>query len=268
MKKLSLREIQLEELEILDKSVEIFKKNRIKYYLWSGTLIGAVRHKGFIPWDDDIDLFMPRPDFEKVLDLVRKNPDLFGKNLICTYSELDNSLYPYIKICNKNITIKNDFGADNNLWIDIFPIDGLPKSNITLWYNYLRIIYLRKILCNLLMKEEFIKNHDSKIVAIIRHFIKLCYKGKEKKIVTKIVKISKKYDYDAAKRVGGQAWNDVHRQILTKDQLKVRKFNFEGKKYDGIAAYDYLLTGLYGDYMKLPPKEKQVNHEMEVYKIK
>ena len=99
-KYLSLREIQKEEEKLLKITVDFFEKNNLNYILEGGTLLGAVRHKGFIPWDDDIDLSMPRPDFDKFIELSKNS------NLDVTYSELGNSPFAFAKVINKNIHLE------------------------------------------------------------------------------------------------------------------------------------------------------------------
>jgi len=75
MKQLSLRETQLEEQKILDATVSLLNKHHLTYFLYGGTLLGAIRHRGFIPWDDDIDIAMPRPDYDKLLSIIKKHQD-------------------------------------------------------------------------------------------------------------------------------------------------------------------------------------------------
>lgn len=266
MKQLSLREIQLEELAILKKAVKIFEKYNIRYYLWGGTLLGAIRHKGFIPWDDDIDIFMPRPDYDKLIDLIKQNPSVFGKNIIGKGFELDNSYYPILKLCNKEIKVENDLGIDEFLWIDIFPIDGLPDSDKEVKRNYKKSLFLRNLFMTSLMSNSFIKSHDGKIKSICRKVVKKIYNGKEKKLVSKIIKLSKKYDYNTSNRIGVTVWSNITKEIVTKEMLKVKKVIFEGKEYNGFIGQEQFLTGSYGDYMKLPPEEKRYNHEMIAYK--
>ena len=88
---LELREIQIEETKLLLKVVSFLNKNNLDYYLFSGTLLGAVRHKGFIPWDDDIDIAMTRPHFEKLVAIMKNNKLLIDQHTKCLYSELGNS---------------------------------------------------------------------------------------------------------------------------------------------------------------------------------
>lgn len=129
MRQLTLREIQLEELKLLSYFDEFCNINRLKYSLVYGTLIGAARHKGFIPWDDDIDVAMPRPDYEKLLSL-RSSFNSGAIELIA--DKLNHSLdATYAAVINRDIPCKNTYSMTKRsqyLWIDVFPVDGFTED--------------------------------------------------------------------------------------------------------------------------------------------
>ena len=101
-----MREVQLFDLQILKDVVRVCDNNNIKYMISSGTLLGAVRHGGFIPWDDDIDIGMLRPEYNKLLNLLRKNSNCLNEELFGVGIELENGQWPFLKIYNKNILVK------------------------------------------------------------------------------------------------------------------------------------------------------------------
>ncbi len=153
--RLTLDEIKSIELDILVEFDAFCKKNNLKYFLSSGTLLGAVRHNGFIPWDDDIDVCMPRKDYEKFYELTRYNP--VKKNLITsTYRKcLNKNCIAFIKLINIDTRVSPGpkvIGGIDGLWIDIVPVDYCKKDDAVFLkkyknafkkYNFLRtrIIY-------------------------------------------------------------------------------------------------------------------------------
>ena len=147
MQQLSLREVQLEELNLLKDFDKFCKKYNLKYSLCYGTLIGAARHKGFIPWDDDIDVCMPRPDYERLLTL-KEHYDHDGLELIA--NPINHSLdATYAAIINKNIPCENTYSntlRSKYLWIDIFPVDGFSEDMSIMKEIYDKSIFYQKIL--------------------------------------------------------------------------------------------------------------------------
>ena len=130
MEELSLREIQLAELEVLLRFDEICKNNNYKYFLSCGTLLGAIRHKGFIPWDDDVDVMMPREDFQKFCAWIIANPQ---KDLeFCSRANTPNYVYGIPRLSDKRYRyISNKTNMKNieiGAFIDIYPIDSFGSS--------------------------------------------------------------------------------------------------------------------------------------------
>ena len=124
MNYLSPEEIKSSQLKILDYFVKVCEGNNLRYYLCGGTLLGAIRHKGFIPWDDDIDVFMPRPDYNALLKLELQPP------FQLRYFAKKNSLQPFIKIVdNSTMAKEKNSSLPTAIWIDVFPIDGLFANN-------------------------------------------------------------------------------------------------------------------------------------------
>ena len=159
------------------------------------------------------------------------------------------------------------------LWIDIFTIDGLfenEKDNIKL---YKKVIKKRKMLCLYLAVDENIKKNDKnykkrKVKKQIKDIIKfLLGKNKKIKLSKQLDELSKTYDFDKSKYVGGVVWGYGPQEKLQKNELKDTLVDFEGLKVNTFECYDKYLKNLYGDYMKLPPVEKRVAHNLNVYKI-
>lgn len=137
-------EIKTELLNSLREIDMFLKKNNIQYSIMSGTMLGCIRHGGFIPWDDDIDIGMLRPEYNKLLNLLRKNSNCLNEELFGVGIELENGQWPFLKIYNKNILVKENMEEKPvNLWIDVFPFDGMPCRQSNLYQRY--IMLLRKI---------------------------------------------------------------------------------------------------------------------------
>ena len=274
MRKLSQQEIKRHEIDILLELQRVCKENNIKFYLAYGTLLGAIRHGGFIPWDDDVDVIMSRPDYNKLVELNRREK-IFDVpySMICGE---DNTLYlPYMKIIDTSTKVIEDYlnnDADRSLWVDVFPMDGISGDaeeieNILkkgryyrrlLFWNYVRLDY----------KGTSLPRRIAKVFAVA--YAKCVGARRCKK---KILELAAKTPYESADFVLDVVADEhrlmnVHGKAIPKTEYeKSTKVNFEGYSFDTIENYDAYLRFYYGDYMKLPPAEKQVGHEMNVFAL-
>lgn len=266
MKKLNLQEIKIIELNILQYFNQFCKKNNLKYYLAGGTLLGAIRHKGFIPWDDDIDVCMNRLDFERLLnEFSHKNEN---ENLQICATCFQNSDVPYCKIVAKNTVVVSKFitnQTNNKLWIDIFPVDGLPEDEQTVIKIYQRCKFYRKLLllCDANLGEG--KTNFRKWAKYILKPLANLY-GKQR-LISKLDYIGKSFSYDSSKFVGIVTWGlyGAGERMLKSEFEKAVEVEFEGCRFPAFSCWDSYLHGLYGDYMQLPPLEKRQTHDMEAY---
>ena len=266
-KYLNLREIQIAETEILKSVIKFLNDNKINYFICAGTFLGAVRHKGFIPWDDDVDIAITRPQYNKLINILKQNKLKITDNLFASGFELGNSQIPFIKILNKNIKVDQTIQWEEYLWIDIFPLDAFPKNNKIYYKNlmfYRRLLDLIRVDSNnfgLMTNNPF-----KKIIKLIFLFILRIWKYDN--FINFYIKQCSKYDFDKYDYVRDNVWGDTS-SLIHKSQLKNCKYEFEGLKVNSFEDYDNLLSDLYGkDYMKLPPKEKRQNHKFKAWRVK
>ena len=259
MKELSLEEIKKVQLNILKQVAEFCCERGINYSLYGGTLLGAIRHKGYIPWDDDIDISMPRPDYNKFLNDFHLIKD---KNLKVHARELNKEyIYPFCKVSDERTLLKeySDINYVLGINIDIFPIDGLPA-------NYKEC---RKLMLKSSISRNFLELKQTKITKnriwyknSILFFSKILLYGIPSKIfLNTIERQTRKYKFQNSSFVGNIVWGYGIKERCNKsvysDYVLV---DFENNKLKAMKGYDEYLTNVFGNYMQLPPIEKQVIH--------
>ncbi|MGI6439049.1 MAG: LicD family protein [Sphaerochaetaceae bacterium] len=285
MKKLTQGEIKEQLLNILIHFDEFCNKHNITYYLGGGTLLGAVRHKGFIPWDDDIDVFLPRKDYERFLEIFPSNSSYADLGLEAhDYKTSDDHLLPFAKLYNKRYRVEEVFDNKyrkkyrNNklsfLFIDLFPLDGVPAKPLLLklyflhlsLYKYLVMATTRNLKCNYsgrFLVTRLLKCIVSTPIILISRFIPL------KKVLKKIDQKSKTYSYEDARIIANTVGRYGITEACNKDIFSSSiQMGFEGHLFPVPLLYDKYLTHIYGDYLVLPEKNKQMTHfEGEVYEV-
>lgn len=266
MNQLTLREIQLSELEILIEFDKICRENDLRYSLAAGTMLGAVRHKGFIPWDDDIDVMMPRPDYEKLREIFSQKANL--DKFALTDDRGEKAEYPFIKMLNKEVIVdKSGFAEVDHVWIDIFPLDGFSSDEkkalkaIKKAQLYKKVILVRKY-----DKLSSYHGRHSKLAFVLGRVYAKLYGVK--RALKNSLKFALKRPYETSEYVGILTWGTygLGERFLKSECENLTEVEFEGHKFYGVADCDSYLRGLYGDYMQLPPEEKRVSHHIKVYK--
>lgn len=269
MKKLTLREIQLTELALVDVFDKVARKYDLKYTLCAGSLIGAVRHKGFIPWDDDIDISMPRPDYEKLIKL-NEEEELWPSNMILASHEAGNLRTPFMKLFDTNTKIVEenyDEEEVDSLWIDIFPVDGLPDDEKAIKKHYRKALNLCRL--NMATVVRFGYGSSGLIIILKELFMKPLAKILGRKRISEMQRRhALKYPYETSKLCGMVTWAyDGPGQALTIDEFEdLIEMPFEDLMLYSTSAWDKYLTGVFGDYMTPPPENERITHDMEAYR--
>lgn len=259
MRKLSFEETKKLELGILKTVTSFCEENGIRYFLAYGTLIGAARHKGFIPWDDDIDLQMPRPDYEKFMSLYNEKNDASPYRALLPLK--DGSRHTFLKVVDTRTAkvekgMHYEDGKAPGIDIDIFPIDGQPEDDREYEKYYKKKNRIFREIYELVGTYSWKRKLLYLFPRIHAHIL-----GKEK-LFAKIEKINAPYPYEEAKMVG--ATNSLYNGIKNRTEKKNYEshvlLEFEGEMFRAPVGYHEILSSFYGDYMILPPPEKQVTH--------
>lgn len=259
-KKITLDELKKIQLDLLKNVASFYEKNKLRYFLAYGTLLGAIRHKGYIPWDDDIDIVMPRPDYLKFIkkyNFLNENKDYNVE----THYENSDFIFPFAKVLNKKTTLIENVSIyfENSVNIDIFPLDGYPDSlkdsnkHVNKTKNQriklaLKMIKLRK-------DRVFYKN------IILLSGKAACYFINYRNLIKNIDAISRKYSYESSNFVGcGVSIYGIKDRFPKEVFADSEKVEFEGEGFNAPVGWHEYLTGIYGDYMKLPPEDERVTH--------
>lgn len=264
MKEMSVADIQQMSLEIL-RDIHCFcVENGIKYTLQGGTLLGAVRHKGFIPWDDDVDIAMPRPDYDRFIHTYKseKGFKVFSRELP---GQKNDVFIAYARVCDLRNTLVDThyypWTCKNvGVWIDLFPLDGdydtVEKSKNRL--NIMIPLYNRALRIRTSRKSFYEVNglHD-KFRLLVK---KVLAPFDSLSVLDKTISMSRLLDYSQSNFYCNLAFlrygiRERHRTAVLDETLEVP---FGTDKFCIMSGYDEALREKYGDYMKLPPVEKQV----------
>lgn len=250
------KSIQLDLLDIIDM---FCRKYDIKYSLGYGSLIGAIRHKGFIPWDDDIDVFMLRTEYEKLLDILRQQTEY--PFLTVLDSSLNEYYYPFAKIIdNRTIAKMEDNTTPHGIWVDVFPLDNLPNASLKCKSLQKRCLLYRAVVIS--MTTDFTGVHSIKKILSKKVLSMYAAVVGKKAFLKKYIKLQKKNNSQNSDYVGN-LFTPYKNECYPRDWFnEYQDVEFEGKTYKAISQYDKYLTLVYGDYMTVPPKNKRKDHHI------
>lgn len=266
---LTLDEIQQEEFAILSAFADFCERHDLYYSLAGGTLLGAIRHEGFIPWDDDIDVSMPRSDYERLLKMGSQFAEETG--FIFSPYGRDKEHVPLLKIVNPKIRVLYGMGKRNgvyNLWMDVIPIDGISGTDTEIEKLYSDVVSLRKMIyipeTRWFLGETLFRKC---VRAVISPFVLLF--GIDKACGRKMQSIATQTEFDAAKNVACITWGLYGpREVMDKQgYMQSVEVPFYGKSFRAMSNWGSYLASLYGEYMQLPPGDQRSTHAMKAWRV-
>ncbi len=268
MRSISLKEMQEIELQLLLEFDKVCKKHSLRYYMDGGTLLGAMCYQGFIPWDDDIDLKMPRPDYERLMDLQEE----FPKNIALDFPKEDHCEYTMGKLIDTRtvLTEKGSQGSkETGVYIDILPMDGYPLDD-SKWEEHLHALErLNTMFHYSLDGFNSLKKSGSIITKLKGYVYSTLYNPW--KLYIKLTETAKQYDYDAAKYVGLLVEGNPDKERFQKDWFEDGfTLEFEGYQIPAPKEYKRHLEIFYGKHITNPEYDHNLpvimpDHKHEVY---
>lgn len=257
----TLRELQIAELDGLNFFDDFCRSHGLTYYLCGGCLIGALRNKGFVPWDDDIDVLMPRPDYEQFLRLYKEekpserfvlldaDKDKTYGNIFAVIADTDHTL---VKEYQK------DMDMPHGIPLDIFPIDGLASGKFARYIQYMwTMVYS-------LFRSGVVPKNQGGVLSIGSKVLLGIFRGKN--VRYKIWRFAEKrmssYSFETSENVAEfcAGFYFMKKVYPRKIYDGVTEVEFEGRKYFAMKNYDDYLKIPFGNYMELPPEEERVAH--------
>jgi len=270
MREMTLKEVQHVCLEILKDVHSFCVENHINYSLSGGSLLGAIRHNGFIPWDDDADIQMSRPDYDRFIRTYTSkcgfklfSPEIEGGEVanarIARVFEMDKTYVDQ----GPEIFVEQPVGV----WIDILPVEGAPSDLVEAKKFLKQFAWGERIICFLLYKnasfKEIRKFHDfhGYVKFVVKKFISLFITIKHR---DKAIQRLKQYDYDSSEYFCASAHYGLREWQSKKNMENYILHRFEDTELYIMTGYDENLRSLYGEYMQIPPEGKRYKHD--VYK--
>ena len=254
---LTFEQIQQRELAMMKYVDEICRREGLTYWMCGGTLLGAVRHQGFIPWDDDVDLMMPRPDYERLLALAPKYSNERFALKHCRFDDqVSNS---WLRVLDLNTQVESShmvkYGLEC-LFLDVFPVDALPANPLLSRLRFARV-RVNDILMKCARRQGF---YPGERLRILKRLIKALTRGHEPNYYArKTDSFCSRKPLEGARFAGVQVichYNNRERMPIAAVQGTVMLPFCDGD-YPAPVGWETYLRNIYGDYMKLPPEEKR-----------
>ncbi len=268
-----VRKLQLVEKELLKVAVDICEKEHLRYYIIGGTLLGAVRHKGYIPWDDDTDVAMPREDYDRFLQAAESYLSDHGGYKLETYEKTAGYFRYFSRVTDRHVKMRfvtSTEGLLENVWVDIFPLDGMPDGKFASKIHALHMLYHRAMyMFSIFSKFEHPKRsgrpwYEKFLIWVGYHFPVEKFLEPYKRLML-MDKAMRKYP-----TVSSNVWINFMSSYKMKEMFprevfgEGRLYEFEGMMLKGPQDAETYLTQVYGDYMSPPPISERGGHCVEI----
>lgn len=265
-----LRQLQLVELDIMALFRRICEKHHLRYFMVGGTMLGAIRHRGFIPWDDDMDVGMPRPDYEKFIQIVPAElPE--GYDFLNYKLQADYNRY-FSRLVDTRVSVYNASNSKTiieHAWLDIFPLDGMPAGKLRQKMHFWHVTAWRFLYRASCFSELANLNRPGrpKYLQLIIRFLSATHLGENldtHKMMRAMEKRLLRYDYDKSDYYVSMVGAYMMREIVDKKLLgSLPEYPFETLMLRGAEDYDGFLRHFYGDYMTPPKDADKDKHNIE-----
>lgn len=270
----SIRQVQKMTLSLLKKFIQICEENQLRYYIAGGALIGAYRHNGFIPWDDDVDVIMPRKDYDSFVAIVMNGiPDGYD---ICNRYTDSNWHFAMSQFIDTESEVEIHLAEKPrhaHIWIDVFPIDGVPNNKFKRFIHIKRVMFYRYMIqiANLKTQVDAHRKRPwyEKAVLKVTRIIPIGVFINTAKTLDKMECILKKYDFDSCDYAGDLLGRYREKEVMPREVFGTAKLHgFEEIQVSVPENSEYFLRTIYGEYMKLPSKENQIAHGVKVIRMR
>lgn len=263
MKKISIDEMKQIELEIMDEFDRICRENGFSYCLGYGSCLGAIRHKGFIPWDDDMDVVMPRADYERFIEHFNELNGV-DRYALATYRD-KSGIYPFVKMVDTKTKVYENFAAKHystGVWVDIFPLDYVSSSQDKAFSRATRIGLVR----SLIVADPSVGS--TALVRLVKRLTHPVFSRMDPYKAAK--KIDENAHYASATETGLFAdiigYEDPQ-AVFNEDIFEPIEVDFEDRKYLAPVGYEEYLTKIYGDWATPPAEDDREVHVCEAFRL-